>query len=104
LTFSPVLQEQFDREFGELVAKAKLVNVMEALQQVKSTESEDVRMEYHTHLDFGELARQFGVFQEWKDGIPRTSYKGVVVFRWKGPKRVFFVRDDSLQLLGINAK
>jgi hypothetical protein len=69
LTFSPVLQEQFDREFGELVAKAKLVNVMEALQQVKSTESEDVRMEYHTHLDFGELARQFGVFQEWKVSI-----------------------------------
>ncbi|CAK9880883.1 unnamed protein product [Sphagnum jensenii] len=97
-------EEQFDREFGDLVAKAKLVNAMEALQQVKSTESEDVRMEYHTHLDFGHLARQFGVFQEWKDGIPRTSYKGVVVFRWKGPKRVFFVRDDSLQLLGINAK
>ncbi|CAM6034403.1 unnamed protein product [Sphagnum compactum] len=97
-------EEQFDREFGDLVAKAKPVNAMEALQQVKSTESEDVRMEYHTHLDFRDLAHQFGVFQEWKDGIPRTSYKGVVVFRWKGPKRVFFVRDDSLQLLGINAK
>jgi hypothetical protein len=69
LTFSPVLQEQFDREFGDLVVKAKLVNAMEALQQVKSTESEDVRMEYHTHLDFGHLAHQFGVFQEWKVSI-----------------------------------
>ncbi|CAD5184752.1 unnamed protein product [Musa acuminata subsp. malaccensis] len=37
----------------------------------------------------------------FQDGIPRTAYKGVVVFRYRGPKRVFLVGPDSLRLLGI---
>lgn len=36
-----------------------------------------------------------------QDGIPRTAYKGVVVFRYRTSKRVFFVGPDSLKQLGI---
>lgn len=43
----------------------------------------------------------FGVFEEWKDGIFRMFYKGIVVFRWKG-NRVFFVRFDFWEVFGYN--
>ncbi|CAI5958727.1 unnamed protein product [Closterium sp. NIES-65] len=51
----------------------------------------DVMVEYRDEGSFAELAGEFGVFQEWKAGVPRTAYSGVVVFRYHGPHRVFFV-------------
>ncbi|CAI5534576.1 unnamed protein product [Closterium sp. Naga37s-1] len=41
----------------------------------------DVMVEYRDEGGFAELAGEFGVFQEWKAGVPRTAYSGVVVFR-----------------------
>lgn len=40
-------------------------------------------------------------FVRWwmQDGIPRTAYKFVVVFRWKGANRVFLTRANSLDAL-----
>ncbi|RVX23635.1 hypothetical protein CK203_000102 [Vitis vinifera] len=37
-----------------------------------------------------------------QDGIPRTAYKGVVVFRYQTPRRIFLVASDSLRWLGID--
>lgn len=36
-----------------------------------------------------------------QDGIPRTAYKGVVVFRFQTPRRIFLTAPDSLRQLGI---
>lgn len=36
-----------------------------------------------------------------QDGIPRTAYKGVVVFRHQTQRRVFLIAPDSLKRLGI---
>jgi alpha-1,3-mannosyl-glycoprotein beta-1,2-N-acetylglucosaminyltransferase len=73
---------------------------------VKMAESvgEDVRIEYSSQRQFEGLARLFGVFEEWKDGVPRTAYKGVVVFRWMGKKKIYFLRPDSLRLLGFKGE
>jgi alpha-1,3-mannosyl-glycoprotein beta-1,2-N-acetylglucosaminyltransferase len=97
-------EENFDREFGALIAKAIPIpnREPEALRVLESF-NEDVRLVYENQSHFEELARMFGVFEEWKDGIPRTSYKGVVVFRWKDAKRVFLIRPDSLEKLGLKA-
>lgn len=40
-------------------------------------------------------------FFTFQDGVPRTAYKGVVVFRYQNPRRVFLVGPESLKLLGI---
>ena len=37
----------------------------------------------------------------FQDGIPRTAYKGVVVFHYQTPRRIFLVSPDSLRQLGI---
>lgn len=95
-------EERFDRAFGGFIANAILIPNLEGngLQMVESAKG-DVKIVYNSQRHFQVLARQFGVFEEWKDGIPRTSYKGVVVFRWKGTKKVFFIRPDSLEMLGF---
>lgn len=41
------------------------------------------------------------IFFLTQDGVPRTAYKGVVVFRYQTRKRVFLVGPESLQQLGI---
>uniref|UniRef100_M1B6A5 Alpha-1,3-mannosyl-glycoprotein 2-beta-N-acetylglucosaminyltransferase n=1 Tax=Solanum tuberosum TaxID=4113 RepID=M1B6A5_SOLTU len=61
----------------------------------------DVRIQYRDQLDFEAIARQFGIFEEWKDGVPRAAYKGIVVFRFQTSRRVFLVAPDSLRQLGV---
>ncbi|CAI7866857.1 unnamed protein product, partial [Closterium sp. NIES-54] len=63
----------------------------------------DVMVEYRDESSFAELAGEFGVFQEWKAGVPRTAYSGVVVFRYHGPHRVFFVERRGLVSLTPSA-
>ena len=37
-----------------------------------------------------------------QDGVPRTAYKGVVVFRYKKTRRrIFLIASDSLKQLGL---
>ena len=95
-------EESFDRELGGFITNAILVSNLEVngLQMVESAKG-DVKIVYNSQRHFEVLAMQFGVFEEWKDGIPRTSYKGVVVCRWKGVKKVFFIRPDSMEMLGF---
>ena len=36
----------------------------------------DVRLVYRDEPSFHAIANELGVFEEWKDGIPRASYQG----------------------------
>ncbi|KAK4848424.1 hypothetical protein QYF36_012861 [Acer negundo] len=36
-----------------------------------------------------------------QDGIPRTAYKGIVVFQYQTRRRIFLVAPESLRQLGI---
>ncbi|OMO59897.1 Glycosyl transferase, family 13 [Corchorus capsularis] len=90
----------FELPNGDIVKNAKPIPGTDAALKASNIPG-DVRIQYTDQSDFEQIARQFGVFEEWKDGVPRTAYKGVVVFRYQPPKRVFLVGPDSLQQLGI---
>ena len=38
----------------------------------------DVQLYYHTQEHFEALAKALGIMKEWRDGVPRAAYKGVV--------------------------
>ncbi|KAK8508560.1 hypothetical protein V6N13_130662 [Hibiscus sabdariffa] len=97
---SYLLEDKFAKYFAGILKMAKPVRGAD-LALVASNIEGDVRIQYRDQSDFENIARQFGVFEEWKDGVPRTAYKGVVVFRYHPPKRVFLFGPDSLQQLGI---
>lgn len=94
-------EEKYNKDLARMIAAAlPVTNIdMDWLHIVERTH-QDISLIYESQRDFERLARKFGVFEEWKDGIPRTSYKGVVVFRHKGSRRVFLIRPDSLEALG----
>ncbi|CAN0881057.1 Alpha-1,3-mannosyl-glycoprotein 2-beta-N-acetylglucosaminyltransferase [Linum grandiflorum] len=100
MDLSYLTEDKYPKHFAELVRKAKPVQGKDAVLKAFNIVG-DVRIQYNDEADFGSIARQFGIFEEWKDGVPRTAYKGVVVFRHQTSRRIFLVGSDSLRQLGI---
>ncbi|WJZ91463.1 hypothetical protein VitviT2T_010530 [Vitis vinifera] len=94
-------EDKYPRHFADMVKNAKPVYGADVVLKAYNIDG-DVRIQYRDQADFERIARQFGIFEEWKDGIPRTAYKGVVVFRYQTPRRIFLVASDSLRWLGID--
>lgn len=93
-------EDNYVRYFANLVSNAKPVQGADAVLKAYNIDG-DVRVHYKDQPDFERIARQFGIFEEWKDGVPRAAYKGVVVFRFQTARRIFLVGPDSLRQLGI---
>ncbi|KAG7011814.1 Alpha-1,3-mannosyl-glycoprotein 2-beta-N-acetylglucosaminyltransferase [Cucurbita argyrosperma subsp. argyrosperma] len=100
MDLSYLMEDKYVKHFADVVKKAKPVYGNDAVMKAFNVAG-DVRIEYRDQSDFENIARQFGIFEEWKDGIPRTAYKGVVVFRHQTQRRIFLVGPDSLKRLGI---
>ncbi|KAM0896504.1 hypothetical protein ACQ4PT_023149 [Festuca glaucescens] len=93
-------EDKFLIQFGEDVASATPLHRSDALLKAHNM-NVDVRIQYDDQGDFERIARHFGIFEEWKDGVPRAAYKGVVVFRYKSSsRRIYLVGPDSLHQLG----
>ncbi|XP_042000612.1 alpha-1,3-mannosyl-glycoprotein 2-beta-N-acetylglucosaminyltransferase-like [Salvia splendens] len=93
-------EDKYVEHFADLVKKATPIQETNAVLKASNIKG-DVRILYQDQQNFEQIASQFGIFEEWKDGVPRAAYKGVVVFRYQTPKRVFLVGPDSLRQLGI---
>ncbi|KAE9609508.1 hypothetical protein Lal_00020419 [Lupinus albus] len=99
LDLSYLLEDKYTMHFANIVHKAKPVYGADMVLKAYNIDG-DVRIKYKDQSDFENIARQFGIFEEWKDGVPRTAYKGVVVFRYQ-TKRIFLVGSESLKQLQI---
>ncbi|ONK64217.1 uncharacterized protein A4U43_C07F23350 [Asparagus officinalis] len=95
-----LMEDKYLSYFAKIVSDAKPAYGADAVLKAFNIDG-DVRIQYNDQADFERIARQFGVFEEWKDGIPRTAYKGVVVFRHQTHRRIFLLGPDSPRLLGI---
>ncbi|KQK02182.1 alpha-1,3-mannosyl-glycoprotein 2-beta-N-acetylglucosaminyltransferase isoform X2 [Brachypodium distachyon] len=94
-------EDKFLIQFGKEVASATPLHGSDALLKAHNMDV-DVRIQYNDQGDFERIARQFGIFEEWKDGVPRAAYKGVVMFRYKSSRRrIYLVGPDSLSQLGV---
>ncbi|XP_006648181.1 alpha-1,3-mannosyl-glycoprotein 2-beta-N-acetylglucosaminyltransferase [Oryza brachyantha] len=94
-------EDKFLIQFGKDVSSATPLLGSDAALKAHNMDV-DVRIQYNDQEDFERIARQFGIFEEWKDGIPRTAYKGVVVFRYKSSRRrIYLVGPNSLSQLGV---
>ncbi|XP_062177872.1 alpha-1,3-mannosyl-glycoprotein 2-beta-N-acetylglucosaminyltransferase [Alnus glutinosa] len=100
MDLSYLMEDKFMKFFADILKKAKPIQGTDVVLKAYNIDG-DVRIQYKDQSDFERIARQFGIFEEWKDGIPRTSYKGVVVFRYQTSRRVFLVGPDSLKQIGI---
>lgn len=100
MDLSYLMEDNYLRYLANIISNAKPVRGTDAVLKAYNIDG-DVRIQYEDQADFERVARQFGIFEEWKDGIPRTAYKGVVIFRFQTSRRIFLVGPESLKQLGI---
>ncbi|CAA3021521.1 alpha-1,3-mannosyl-glyco 2-beta-N-acetylglucosaminyltransferase isoform X1 [Olea europaea subsp. europaea] len=100
MDLSYLVEDKYVKHFADMLKKATPVHGTDAILKAYNIDG-DVRIQYQDKSDFERIASQFGIFEEWKDGVPRTAYKGIVVFRYQTQRRVFLVGPNSLQQLGI---
>ncbi|XP_070662164.1 alpha-1,3-mannosyl-glycoprotein 2-beta-N-acetylglucosaminyltransferase-like [Malus domestica] len=101
MDLSYLMEDKYLKHFADIVKKAKPIHGSDLVLKARNIGG-DVRIQYNDQPDFEYIAGQFGIFEEWKDGVPRTAYKGIVVFRYHIPQRIFLVGPDSLKQLGVN--
>ncbi|XP_048421719.1 alpha-1,3-mannosyl-glycoprotein 2-beta-N-acetylglucosaminyltransferase-like isoform X1 [Pyrus x bretschneideri] len=101
MNLSYLMEDKYIKHFADIVQKAKPIRGSDLVLKARNIGS-DVRIQYNDQPDFEYIAGQFGIFEEWKDGVPRTAYKGIVVFRYHIPQRIFLIGPDSLKQLRVN--
>ncbi|XP_076013253.1 alpha-1,3-mannosyl-glycoprotein 2-beta-N-acetylglucosaminyltransferase b [Genypterus blacodes] len=91
---SYLLKENYDENFIKEVYSAPLVKI-EALQQGSVVNRQGpYRVQYSSRDSFKVFARNLGVMDDFKSGVPRTGYRGVVSFLYRG-RRVFLAPPEG---------
>uniref|UniRef100_A0A3B1JRJ3 Alpha-1,3-mannosyl-glycoprotein 2-beta-N-acetylglucosaminyltransferase n=1 Tax=Astyanax mexicanus TaxID=7994 RepID=A0A3B1JRJ3_ASTMX len=91
---SYLVREHYDDAFDKAVYSAPLVKV-EELQQGGSLKGPGpFRVQYSSRDSFKVLARNLGVMDDLKSGVPRAGYRGVVSFLSRG-RRVYLAPPEG---------
>ncbi|KAG8004964.1 hypothetical protein GBF38_010811 [Nibea albiflora] len=94
LDLSYLLKEKYEEKFIKEVYSAQLVKI-EDLQQGGSLKGPGpFRVQYSSRDSFKVFARNLGVMDDLKSGVPRTGYRGVVSFLYRG-RRVFLAPPEG---------
>lgn len=85
---SQFLTEVYDKSVL-LVDRSQLSHLDEA-----SPQSTACRFEYKTRAEFVAVARLLGAMEDFKEGVPRTAYMGIVSVFFRG-RRIYLAPGDS---------
>lgn len=86
--------ERYARESSALLAAARLVETPQEAWEAGG----DVLLYYHSLKHYEQLAARLKMMREWKDGIPRGSYRGVVTLRTSQGGLLFLAPSPSFNL------
>ncbi|KAK6111943.1 GNT-I family protein [Brugia pahangi] len=74
-----LLKENYDHTFLQRVYSAPLISSVEMLtKEVITPASSVVRVQYTTLENYLQIADQLKIMRDFKDGVPRTAYLGVI--------------------------
>lgn len=76
MDLSILKKDRYDADLKGAIEKAKLISWTE----VDKHENADLRISYATQTEFKSVAQFFRIMDDEKEGMPRTSYKGIVKF------------------------
>jgi alpha-1,3-mannosyl-glycoprotein beta-1,2-N-acetylglucosaminyltransferase len=82
MDLSYLLKSNYDSAWDAVVAAASVVSAQDLKTRV--VESRVVRVLYSTNKNFELVAKSLGIMSDFKDGVPRTAYRGVVTFMYSG--------------------
>lgn len=93
LNLTYLLRENYDVEYVKLVYSLPTVTY-EELKMNSIQHSNAVRIAYYTKDMFRRNARFLGLMDDFRSGVPRTGYRGIVSFMFNG-RRVFLAPHPS---------
>ncbi|XP_031332822.1 alpha-1,3-mannosyl-glycoprotein 2-beta-N-acetylglucosaminyltransferase [Photinus pyralis] len=83
MNLSYLMKDIYDSEFVRTVYQSAVVSYQE-LKDNAITYDGSVRIIYHTRDVYKRTAKLLGLMDDFKSGVPRTGYKGIVTFNYKG--------------------
>ena len=83
-----LMKDQYDNNLDKVLNESPVVSLMDLKDRQISPDIDTVRVIYHTKEVFKKIARALGIMDDFKSGVPRMAYKGVVSTMYKG-RRVF---------------
>lgn len=78
-----LLKDNYDVSFMNEVHHSKVITYSE-LKSGHATTPSPVRILYYTRLSYKNTAKMLGLMDDFKSGVPRTGYRGVVTFFYNG--------------------
>ncbi|KAK1123384.1 hypothetical protein K0M31_008096 [Melipona bicolor] len=78
-----LLKDNYDINFVNEVYQSTVVSFSE-LKSGKVVAPGAVRIPYYSRQAYKNTAKQFGLMDDFRSGVPRTGYRGVVTFFYKG--------------------
>lgn len=74
----------FDDHLESRLRAAKQIRFNDNVAQAAPSESVEIRILYDDKKDYKQVATQFGLMPDEKEGVRRMSYRGVIPFVWQG--------------------
>lgn len=94
LALSYLVREKYDETFEKEVYSAPLVKVEELQQGGSLKGAGPFRVQYSSRDSFKVLARNLGVMDDLKSGVPRAGYRGTVSFISHG-RRIYLAPPEG---------
>ncbi|ODM99224.1 Alpha-1,3-mannosyl-glycoprotein 2-beta-N-acetylglucosaminyltransferase, partial [Orchesella cincta] len=90
LDLSYLKKDKYDVAFVKRVYSSQLVSSVEELKRVTNstpaTDPTEFRLTYRTKVDFRIFAKKLEIMEDFRAGVPRTAYRGVVPFLYNNKK------------------
>jgi len=86
-------KDNYDDSFVKMVYQTPIVNLTD-LKNGRIGNNKAVRVVYHTRDTYKKSAKALGIMDDFKSGVPRMAYRGIVSFHMKGT-RVFLAPNTN---------
>lgn len=85
MDLSFLIKKNYDDSFVKTVYETPVVSLEEFKSQ-KSRQYKAVRLIYHTKENYKRTAKALGIMDDFKSGVPRMAYRGIVSFSLRGQR------------------
>ncbi|VDM99459.1 unnamed protein product [Thelazia callipaeda] len=92
LDLSYLFKESYDNAFLENVYSAPVISLKELPWKFQSLDSKAMRIQYKTLKEYLQIAKYLKIMRDFKEGVSRTAYFGVVTCFFYG-KRIYVAPD-----------
>jgi len=90
MNVNDLAKQQYDPKFEAEVKAAELIHINDIDKY--NNQHKDLKITYANAQHYIELANRLGIMTDFKSGVPRTAYKGVVTIRYN-QNRLFLVEE-----------